>query len=139
MTFDKHTWWIVIIPVLLLITLITLDLAPLLVTIVAVIMTILAAVLTFKDPDVRLRWAFWMVLLAGCVGGYYCTFYIHYQPNEAFQFHGFPLPTVVLHLENNAWIDYVADHNAIMDLLLVPTLLALPVSIPLILRWRRRA
>lgn len=85
----------------------------------------------------RLQIGFVAVLVAGCAVAMWSTFFFKYQPNPSYRIEGFPIPVVVFHLENGNWVDFVGP-GWIMNFILVPSLVAMPVSVTLIVRAVRR-
>jgi hypothetical protein len=92
-----------------------------------------------SEPDKRFKVVLALLLPLGCVTAVWCTFFCEYQPSLMWRIQGFPMPVLVLHLENGNWVDYVGGPGIIVDFIVVTSVVALPATVPLILRfWRRR-
>jgi hypothetical protein len=96
------------------------------------------------------RWsaAFVALLLVGIGLGVWLGFFFEYPIGKFYRIIGFPFPVGLFHLEGGAWVDFISDAAifiAVADVIVVASVAALPVSLPLMLRgWsqsrrRRRA
>jgi ABC-type xylose transport system permease subunit len=99
---------------------------------------LIAAVYSIHEPDVRLRAAFWLVLGAGGAVGVWCTFWLQYQPSPTMRITGFPFSIETLALSNGQWVPYPAPSAVVVDLIVVPSALTLPMSLVMIVRGDRR-
>ena len=91
-----------------------------------------------SEPNWRLRLGLAVVIVVGCLAAVWCTFFCSYQFGTQHRIEGFPVPVQLLHLEHGAWRGSVGDSGIFIDLVAVPSIIALPVTIPLMLRYWRR-
>ena len=94
----------------------------------------------FVETSRKLRIMFAALLVAGCVAAVWCTFFLEYQPSPTLRLRGFPVPLTVFRLQNGNWVNLpgMIIPSAIVDLVAVPSLTALPISLLLIVRAVRR-
>lgn len=90
------------------------------------------------EPSGKLRLSFSALLVAGIAAAVWCTFYVEYQPSPTLRISGFPVPVAVFELRNGQWTDYVGGPGLFIDLIVVPSFVALPLSMVLLVRATRR-
>ena len=90
------------------------------------------------EPSGKLRLSFSALLVAGIAAAVWCTFYLEYQPSPTLRIVGFPVPIAVFELRNGQWSDYVGGPGLFVDLVAVPALVAMPLSLVLLVRAIRR-
>ena len=103
-----------------------------------VALTVAGAVLCFVDPSLPLRVLFVSLLAAGLAAAYWLTFYFEYQPRATVRIAGAPVPAAIFRLENGVWVDYVGGPGWMINLVLVPCLVVLPITLSLTIRAYRR-
>lgn len=91
-----------------------------------------------SEPNRKLRLSHAGLVAAGCVAAVWCTFFLEYQPNPTLRIVGFPLPVAVFRLQNGQWFDFVGGPGWLIDLIVVPSLVAMPLSLVLLVRAIRR-
>jgi len=91
-----------------------------------------------SEQSRALRIAFYATLSCGFVMAYWCIFKVEYQWSATLKVVGAPIPVALFQLENGHWVDFVGGPGFLLDLVIVPAVFALPVSIALVVRrWRR--
>lgn len=53
-----------------------------------------------------LLFALALAVLGGMIG-FYCSFWVRWQPSPTLRYLGFPFPAMIWQLENGEWVDYV--------------------------------
>lgn len=91
-----------------------------------------------SETNSKLRIAFIALLIAGCGAAVWCTLKIEYQLSPTLRATGFPVPCDVQQLENGEWVDFPGPIGLIVNPILVSSVIALPMSLTLIVRARRR-
>src|SRR5215213_2031210 len=91
----------------------------------------------FSEPSRRLRLAFGGLTVVGCGAAVWCAFFVWYQPRPTLRIRGVPLPTQVLQLENGNWMPFEGP-GWMLNLVIVTSLVAMPLSLPVIIRGIRR-
>ena len=91
-----------------------------------------------SEPNRRLRLAFGGLVAVGCAAAVWCTFFLQYQPSPTLRVAGFPFPVAVFQLRNGQWSDYVGGPGLFLDPVVVPSIIALPLSLVLLVRAIRR-
>jgi len=90
------------------------------------------------EQDRRLKRAFAALFVVGCITGVWCTFFFEYQPSAGLRILGFPMPVMIFKLQNGNWVDYVGGPLMFVNLIIVPALIAMPLSLALFIRRIRR-
>jgi hypothetical protein len=90
------------------------------------------------EPSAKLRISFAALVVAGCAAVAWCTFHLEYQPSPTLRVLGFPAPVAIFELRNGQWSDYVGGPGLFIDLIVVPSLVAMPLSLVLLVRAVRR-
>jgi hypothetical protein len=93
---------------------------------------------SLTEPSRRLRLAFYALLLVGLAAAWWGAFFVEYRASPTLRFIGVPVPISVLQLENGNWVPFEGGPGLPMDFVLVPSLVTMPASIPMIARGRRR-
>ena len=83
------------------------------------------------------RW-FFALFATGCVAAIWCTFFLQYQLRPTVRIRGFPIPVAILELQNDRWVPFDSGLGVVIDLVAIPCLICLPLSITLIVRGIRR-
>jgi hypothetical protein len=89
------------------------------------------------ETNATVRRGFFILFAIGCVTAVWCTFFLEYQPRPTLRIRGFPLPVAVFELQNGQWIDFVGGPGLFVDLVVIPCLICLPLSLMLIVRGVR--
>ena len=90
-----------------------------------------------SEPDRRLRLAFPVVVVLGLAIAWWCAFHVWYQPKATLRVRGVPLPSQMLQLERGDWVPFEGP-GWMFNLAIVTSIVAMPLSITLIVRGRRR-
>jgi hypothetical protein len=91
----------------------------------------------FSEPTgLSFRLAFVVLIVIGGAVAVWCAFFVWYQPRATLRIRGVPLPSQVLQLENGDWVPFEGP-LWLANLVIVTSLVAMPLSLPLIVRGVR--
>jgi hypothetical protein len=93
---------------------------------------------SLNESSGRLKLAFYGLLLVGFAAAGWGAFFVEYQASPTLRFIGAPVPVSVAHLENGNWVPFDSGPGLPMDFVIVPSLVAMPASLSLIAKGRRR-
>ena len=89
------------------------------------------------ETDRRLKLGFGGLVAIGCAAAVWCAFYVGYQPSPTVRILGVTSPTTAFQLENGNWVPFEGS-GWISNLVIVVSVVAMPLSIPLLIRGIRR-